>query len=382
MQTWAPAAYVAAVTPGTRAPVRHYRFTVGVALLSGSAYLIGEAAPDSGLLRSLQPAIAGPIAGLRTIAVAIQSDDPTIRWLGLFAAAVLASIVGLLIYAAGRLLAALVSVTTGFILGSLHVQLFAAMLALGGSVWSQFLQPRPVLAFGVIGALLFAAGAFPRLRARYEIVGLAFGLASLGMWPSLESVLTLLALGAIYAAMVRGQGGVSQVLPTMRSALVAAVSLVAAAQHAVETRASQAVQRRSDAPLLWQAAVDLARASFVATELMVRLVFAGAACVFLVSVRSGSDGWAAVLGGLAIIACVAAVSRRSVASRWLIHFAVIAAVAAAWVAPISGSIWVFALKQAAVFIVGLVAILTDQHLAACGIGRTETEAPSEHATSS
>jgi hypothetical protein len=362
-------------------PARQYRFTVGVALLSASAYLIGEATPGSGFLEALQPAIVGPIVGVRTIAGAIQSDDPTIRWLGLFAAAVLASIVGLLVYSAGRFLASVVCISIGFILGSLHVQLFGAVVAVVGGFWSQFVQPHPVLAFGVTGTVLFVAGAFPRLRSRYEIVGLALGLASLGLWPSLESVLTLLALGAIYAAMVRGQGGVSHVFTTLRSVLQRAPSRAAAAQHAFEARVSAAVQAPSEAPILWRVALDLARASFIATELMIRLVFAGAACIFLVSVRSGSDGWAAILGGLAITACIVAVCRRSAASRWLIHFAVIAAVAAAWVAPISGSIWVFALKQAAVLIVGLVAILTDQHLAACGTRRIQTEAPVEHAAS-
>jgi hypothetical protein len=70
--------------------------------------------------------------------------------------------------------------------------------------------------------------------------------------------------------------------------------------------------------------------------------------------------------GIAVVALVVAASRPSVMSRWLVHLVIVLVVAAAWVVPIQGSIWIFALKQAAALIAGMVVVVTDHHLAVCG----------------
>jgi hypothetical protein len=169
------------------------------------------------------------------------------------------------------------------------------------------------------------------------------------LWPSLEGVLTIAVLGAFYVAMVHGSDDPARPLRALRSALVATVD------HAGAARAE-----------LPKARLETLRPLVTSTELMLRLTGAALVCLLLVSIQPSSAGWAAALVALAILACIVAASRPSTMSRWLLHLAIVSTVAAAWVVPIHGSIWIFALKQAGALIAGIVAVVTDHHLAVCG----------------
>jgi hypothetical protein len=79
---------------------------------------------------------------------------------------------------------------------------------------------------------------------------------------------------------------------------------------------------------------------------------------FLITVRPSSDARAAVLAGIAMIACMVAVCRRRSRHAGFVHFAVSAAVGRRMGGSISGSLWAFALKQTAVFFAVLVATVT------------------------
>jgi hypothetical protein len=253
-----------------------------------------------------------------------------------------------------------ISIAAFFVLGSsLHVGLLSALLSLTSAAWNDFLHPRPVVGFGATGVLLFVAGAVPRSRTRYEVAGLTAGLASVLLWPSVEGILTLVGLGAIYVAMVRRSDDPARPLRALRSAVETASA------QAASLRTALLSDRAIAAPHL-----DALRPLLTSTELMLRLIGAASVCLLLVSIRPGSDGWAATLAGMAVVACIVAASRPSALSRWLVHFAIVAIVAAAWVVPIGGSVWVFALKQTAALLAGIVLVVTDHHLAVCGSPRS------------